>query len=109
MASENRLVTLGGECFEVVFEREESAWPRLGSFHLFRLKDVRSGRGERLISIFGSEQIKLLNLRYAAHIELARINAIRRGFDSGQLSFDQPHDKYTYKTGLELKDSDLNT
>ena len=109
MASQDRLVTLGGECFEVVFEREESAWPRqAGFYHLFRLNDVRSGRGERLVSLFASEQIKLLNSLYSAHIETARINCVRRGFDSGRLSFDEPYDEHLYKTGLEIKDSDLN-
>src|SRR2546426_2439160 len=96
-----RLVTLSGECFEALFEREESAQPmRIGSYHLFRLTDIREGRGERLVSVFGPKQIK-------GEIEIARINAIRRAFDSGKLSFDEPYDEYKYNDGVELKDSDF--
>jgi hypothetical protein len=67
---------------------------------------VRCGRGERLVSLFRSDQIKLLNANYAARVELARINIIRRAFDSGKLSFDEPYDLQAYKP-LEMKDSDF--
>jgi hypothetical protein len=45
MNADQWLVTLNGECFEAQFEREETALPnRIGSYHLFRLRDVR-GKG----------------------------------------------------------------
>jgi hypothetical protein len=106
MDSDKRFVTLGGECFEAGFEREQTALPnRLGTYHQFRLHDVRSGRGERLVSIFGSEQIKLLNPNYATRIESVRINVIRRAFDSEKLSFDEPYDEYK---PLDMNDGDFN-
>jgi len=107
MDVEKRVVTLGGECFEAEFEREETALPnRIGTYHLFRLHDVRSGRGERLVSVFNSEQVRLLNENYKAHLEIARINVIRRAFDAGNLNFDEPYDKHTYKT-VDMKDGDF--
>ncbi len=103
---ENRFVTFGGECFDAKFEGEERDGRRIGTVHLFRLRDVRSGRGELLVSLFGSEQIKLLNPSYAARVEVARINAIRRAFDAGKLSFDKPYEEHTYQP-LDMKDSDF--
>lgn len=107
MDAKQRFVTLSGECFDAEYEGEQTALPtRLGSYFLFRLRDVRKERGERLVSIFRSDQIKLLNPNYASRIEFVRINVIRRAFDSGTLSFDAPSDQHTYKT-LDLKDSDF--
>ena len=100
-------VTLAGECFEADFEREERHGQRAGSLHLFRLRDVRSGRGERLVTLFRSDQIKLLNPNYTARVEFVRINIIRRAFDSGKLSFDEPYDEHISKP-LEMNDSDFN-
>jgi hypothetical protein len=101
-----RFVTLGGECFDAEFESEERDGRRVGTVHLFRLRDVRNGRGELLASLFRSEQIKLLNPNYTARIEFVRINVIRRAFDAGKLSFDEPYEEHTYQP-LEMKDSDF--
>jgi hypothetical protein len=99
-------VTLKGECIEAEFQGEERDGRRIGSVHLVRLRDVRSGRGELLVSVFTSEQIKLLNPNYAARVELVRINIIRRAFDSGKLNFDEPHEEHMYQS-LDMKDSDF--
>lgn len=99
-------VTLGGECFEAEFQGEERDGRRIGSVHLFRLRDVRSGRGQLLVSVFMSEQIKLLNPNYAARVEFVRINVIRRAFDAGKLNFDEPHEEHVYQS-LDMKDSDF--
>jgi GGDEF domain-containing protein len=108
MDSVQRFVTLSGECFEAEFEREQTALPiRFGNYHLFKLHDVRSRRGDRLVSIFGTEQLQLLNPDYDTGIELARINVIRRAFDSGKLSFNEPYNEHEYK-GLDITDSDFN-
>ena len=101
-----RFVTLGGECFEAEFHGEER-FRLTGNVHRFRLHDVRGGRGERLVSLFRSDQIKLLNPNYSARVEFARINIIRRAFDSGKLSFDEPYDQHEYKP-LEMNDSDFS-
>jgi len=102
----NRFVTLGGECFDAEFQGEERDQRRPGTVHLFRLQDMRSGRSDLLVSLFRSEQLKLRNPNYDQRIESARINAIRRGFDAGKLSFDAPHDEHIYQR-LDLKDSDF--
>lgn len=99
-------VTLSGESFEAEFQGEERDGRRIGSVHLFRLRDVRSGRGELLVSVFRSEQIKLLNPNYAARVESVRINVIRRAFDAGKLSFDKPYEEHMYQS-LDMKDSDF--
>src|ERR1700688_1595779 len=106
MDVDKRFVTLAGECFEAEFQGEERDGRRIGTVHLFRLRDVRNERGERLVSVFRSEQIKLLNPNYTARVEFVRINVIRRAFDSGKLSFDEPYDEHTYKP-LDMKDSDF--
>jgi hypothetical protein len=103
---DERFVTLGGECFDVEFRGEERDGQRAGTQHLFRLHDVRKGRGDRLVSLFRSDQIKLLNPNYAHRVGFARINIIRRAFDSGNLSFDQPFEEDTYRP-LLMKDSDF--
>jgi TIR domain len=99
-------VTINGECFEAEFQGEERDGRRIGSVHLFRLRDVRSGRGELLVSVFRSEQIKLLNPNYLARVEFVRINVIRRAFDAGKLSFDEPYEEHMYRS-LDMKDSDF--
>lgn len=104
---DERFVTLGGECFDVEFRGEERDGQRAGTQHLFRLRDVRKARGDRLVSLFRSDQIKLLNPNYAHRVGVARINIIRRAFDSGNLSFDQPFEEDTYKP-LVMKDSDFS-
>ncbi len=108
MDVDKRFVTLGGECFEAEFEREQTALPnRLGAYYIFRLRDLLSERGERSVSLFISDHIKMLNPNYAARVELVRINVIRRAFDSGKLSFDEPYDEHLYKP-LDMEESDFH-
>jgi hypothetical protein len=104
---DDRFVTLGGECFDVEFRGEERDGQRAGTQHLFRLQDVRKGRGDRLVSLFGSDQIKLLNPNYASRVEIARINIIRRAFDSRRLSFDESFEEDAYKP-LVMRDGDFS-
>ncbi len=104
---DDRFVTLGGECFDVEFRGEERDNQRAGTQQLFRLHDVRKGRGDRLVSLFRSDQIKLLNPNYASRVEIARINIIRRAFDSGKLNFDEPFEEDAYKP-LVMEDSDFS-
>jgi hypothetical protein len=99
-------VTLSGECFEADFQGEERDGRRIGSVHLFRLHDVRSGRGDMLVSLFSSEQIKLLNPNYKDRVGSVRINVIRRAFDEGEVNFDEPYEEHMYRS-LDMKDSDF--
>jgi len=43
MDVDKRFVTLAGECFEAEFQGEERDGRRIGTVHLFRLRDVRNG------------------------------------------------------------------
>jgi hypothetical protein len=105
----NSFVTLGGEYFEV------ETWEidvyrdgqRPGDVQMFGLRDVRSGR-RLLIFIFESDEIKL-NARYPGNAGLARINIVRRAFDSGVLNFDEADglQNYEYRP-LDMQDSDLS-
>ncbi len=103
---EKPLVTMNGECFDAEFQGEERDGRRPGTVHLFRLRDMRSGRGELLVSLFTSEQLKLLNPNYRTRIESVRINVIRRAFDTGKLNFGTPRDEHIYHS-LDLNDSDF--
>jgi hypothetical protein len=107
MENPKRFVTLSGACFDAKFEGEERDGRRPGNVHLFRLRDVRDGRVDILVSLFSSEQIKLLNPNYAARIEFVRVNVIRRAFDAGKLNFDEPYEEHMYQP-LDIKDADFH-
>jgi pyrimidine deaminase RibD-like protein len=100
------LVTIDGECFEAEFERREVDSNRDGSLYLFRLRDLRRGRGERLVQLFRSGQLKKSIADYDAIVEMVRLNAIRRAFDAGFLSFDKMYDPEAYAE-LKLTASDF--
>ena len=102
------LITLSGECFEVAFGGTEHAGNRDGVLYLFRLEDLKSKRGTRLVSIFRSGQIKLWRKDYDLRIANVRLNAIRRAFDSGTLSFDVPFNEHTY-TEIVLQSSEFDS
>jgi diguanylate cyclase (GGDEF)-like protein len=99
----DNLVTIGGECFEAEFRRKEVPADRDGVYYLFRLKDLtQKKRGELLISLFRFGPDKLLIPDYESRIEAIRLNFIRRAFDAGTISFDQPNKPHEYQT-LSLK------
>jgi hypothetical protein len=92
-------VTLGGECFEVSAHGKIDPVSRDGLLYKFHLTDLKKTRRKRLVSVFATGSVET-----ALHgpIETACINAIRRAFDKGTLSFDQPSDKHNYIiSGLE--------
>jgi hypothetical protein len=92
-----KLVTLSGECFGALFEEARSALPhRDGTLHYFRLNDLIRNRGERLVSLFFFNFDRLSIPQYDLKLPDARLNAIRRAFDSGALSFDSPYDLRIY-------------
>jgi len=102
-----KLVTLRGECLEVVFQRKEIAQNRDGVVYLFHLNDLTDKkRGQRLVSFFrfGPEQLYAPN--YGAVVETVLLNTIRRAFDSGRLTFDGPYDPRTY-TEVPLQQADF--
>lgn len=100
------LVTISGECFETEFLGSGDSGGRDGVLYRFRLKDLRKDRGERLLSLFrtGTERVSMEN--YDARIEFVRWNVLRRAFDSGVLSFDNPVDEDRYHE-LRLRVSDF--
>jgi hypothetical protein len=103
-----KLVTLGGEFFEATFKRKGEANYCDRVSYLFKLKDLTKDRGERLISLSWCEVTEFdhPDYDYETRLEHARLNALRRAFDSGILSFDSPYDVRTYRE-LSLADSDF--
>jgi len=105
--SQVRLVTLGGECFEADFQRKDRAANRDGTFYLFHIRDLKTGRGERLISLFRFGPKEMAAQDYDARLENVRLNTIRRSLDSGATSFEDPYDEDRYKE-LPLTAADFN-
>jgi hypothetical protein len=95
MDVEKRFVTLGGECFEAEFQCVQH-FRLTENDYRFRLYDVRSGRGERLVSVCEPLDLQSGLLTHPSRVEF-EINVIRRAFDSGMLSFDHFHDCQTYQ------------
>jgi pyrimidine deaminase RibD-like protein len=100
------VVTLGGECFEIEFERREPDSDRDGSLFLFRVRDLKQGRGERLVQLFRSGQLAKAITDYATRADIAHPNAIRRAFDARKLNFDVDHDPERYEE-VKLTASDF--
>jgi hypothetical protein len=85
-----KLVTREGECFDADFQGKQVPHDRDGVFYLFYVTDRKGDRGKRLVSLFRSGPAKLGIKDYDARVEVVRLNALRRAFDSGVLSFDAP-------------------
>ncbi len=101
----NIYVTIGGECFGSEFEGTGNADGRDGVLYYFKLTDLAKNRGVRNVSLFtaGTERVFIEN--YDARLDDARINALRRAFDSGEFSFDLPADSMRYyELRLRAKD-----
>jgi hypothetical protein len=92
-------VTLGGECFQLEFQRTSVDIYRDGVFYLYHITDLKADRGKRLVS--------LVTPTDHPGLENARINAIRRAFDSGAFSFEDPYDPITYRE-LPFSTEDAN-
>lgn len=99
-----KLVTLGGECIEVAFQREMEVPP--ATLYHFHVNDVRKKRAKRLVSILSSWTFQVEVPRYESLIETVCLNAIRRAFDSGLVSFHSPPDPQHYQQ-LSLDSSDF--
>jgi serine/threonine protein kinase len=84
----DRLVTKHGECFEVELETTVPGYDRDGVYYPFKLKNIRR-EGTLLVSVFRSGPDKVQTPDYESRIEAVRLNAIRRAFDKGILSFDR--------------------
>jgi pyrimidine deaminase RibD-like protein len=100
-----RLVTIGGQCFEAEFEGEYRYPTRDGVFYNFRLKDLKSA-GTRLVALWRFGPIDPFPADFASRIEAVRLNTIRRAFDSGKLNLDPPFDEAGYRE-LELSAADF--
>lgn len=99
-ATKLNVVTLSGEVFEVAYQRKESASDRDGVFYLCTVNDRKKGRGMRHVMLFRGGPKDHYAQDYDERIEVVRLNAIRRAFDSGLISFDAPFEEDTY---IELK------
>jgi pyrimidine deaminase RibD-like protein len=103
-----RVVTFGGECFEAELRSADEYQERDGLLHKFYLTDMVSKRGKRLVSVFANGTLAASCANFRSRVEIVRINAIRRAFDAGALSFDAPPDERHY-TELSLSPQDFLT
>src|SRR5215469_13552924 len=99
-------VTLGGDCFEISPQGKVDPVNRDGLLYKFHLTDKKKNRGKRLVSVFATGSMETAVPDYQRRIQTACINAIRRAFDNGTLSFDQSSDEHHYKE-IRLSASDL--
>lgn len=101
------VVTLSSEVFEVAYQRKESAGDRDGVLYLFTITDCKSDRGMRHVMLFRGGAKDYYDQDYDDRIEIVRLNAIRRAFDSGILSFDKPYEEHKY-IEIKLAQSDFS-
>src|ERR1035438_6645293 len=98
-----KLVTAIGDCFEVAFQRAMEVPPSV--LYHFHVTDLAKKRGLRLVSVLAGWTLQVEVLGYESRIETVSLNAIRRAFESGVLSFDSPPDERNYRQiSLEGKD-----
>jgi len=102
-----KLVTKSGECFDAAFHQKQVPADRDGVLYLFHLNDCKNRKGMRLVSLFRSGPAKLGIEDYESRLENVRLNALRRAFDSGALSFEAAYDGNRYKE-LRLDTSDFD-
>lgn len=99
-------MTLNGEVLEVAYQRKESAGGRDGVLYLFTVTDRKKGRGMRHVALFRGGAKDYYAPEYDARIEVVRLNAIRRAFDSGLISFDAAFERDKY-IELQLRKADF--
>ena len=90
------VVTVGGEVFEVAYQRKEHAGDRDGVLYLFTITDRKKGRGMRHVMLFRGGEKDRYAQDYDARIDVVRLNAIRRSFDLNLISFDTPFEEDKY-------------
>ena len=100
------LVTLSGECFQAEYLGTGDSGGRDGVLYLFKLKDLLKDRGERCVSLFGTGTDRAAIANYDARVEIVRLNALRRAFDSGVFTFETPVDPDRYHE-LRLNGADF--
>jgi pyrimidine deaminase RibD-like protein len=101
-----KVVTLKGECFEVTLDRTMEGSIRIGLLYHFHATDLKARRGRRLVSVFASATLRVVVPTYEGRINSVLLNKLRSAFDSGQLTFDGPHDANKY-TELILQPEDF--
>jgi hypothetical protein len=82
------LVTVGGEYFGVEGIGKGGAGGSDGDVYFFKLTDLVKDRGAIRVSLFVSGASRACVPDFNARLETACLNALRRGFDSGDFSFD---------------------
>jgi len=100
MTTPIRLVTRLGECFEVNPQGKDRADNRDGVLHYFHLTDLVKGRGLLRVSVYrgGPRDFYAASIaEFDRRVETVLLNAIRRRFDSGELTFDVAEGATHYK------------
>lgn len=99
-----KVVTLGDECLSIEFDRRELDPNRDGHLFLYRVRDLQHQRRERLVQVFKAGQLKVKDETRA---DVARLNSIRRAFDSDRLKFGGGCDAERYEE-VKLSVADLS-
>jgi hypothetical protein len=95
-----RLVTRNGEYFDARPQGKDRAGNRDGVLHYFHLVDLAKDRGMRMVSVYrgGPRDYYASSIaEFDRRIDTVLLNAIRRGFDSGELTFEVPEGATYYK------------
>jgi hypothetical protein len=88
MLTKTKLVTISGECIEIDFSKPVRASEE-GTLYFFEVTDLSKNRGSRRVALFVSDTDQISIEDYPQEQQEAIfVNAIRRGFDSGDLSFE---------------------
>lgn len=98
-----RVVTRFGECFEVQFQRKRDVDSRDGLLYLYHLLDSAKSRGLRRVSVF---RVGSTIPNFDNRIDPALLNRLRRGFDSGEITFDVPESANYKEIVLDYSDFD---
>jgi hypothetical protein len=94
------LVTYPGECFRATLQRSQGSYDNERS-HEFRVEDLMAERGARGVNLVFTRKAIVNTRDFAAREQLLSWNALRKGFDRRQLSFEtEPKDPDRY---IELK------
>jgi hypothetical protein len=108
MTTPIRLVTRHGECFEINPQGKDRGQNRDGVLHYFHLTDLVKGRGLLRVSVYrgGPRDSYAPIAEFDRRIDVVLLNAIRRRFDSGELTFDVPEGA-SYYTEIVLTPEDF--
>jgi predicted nucleotide-binding protein len=103
--TKEKAVTLSGEVLEIAYQRTEDAPSRPGVLYILSVNDLKKSRGERRVMLYRGGPKDIYAQNYDSRIQVVRLNAVRRAFDSGALNFDAAFEEGRYiEVKLEASD-----